>query len=137
MQMKFEVSPRLTTLGYAVNLGRALNYVWLFRKTLTFRIEQPRDAVLALHHVEGLLEALAGPARSRVSPVDEIGPVAVDERREGETVPPGAGEVVDADARVLGGGAARPPQKRLSRRQVVFLTDHDVGNLERREKCWG
>lgn len=54
------------------------------------------------------------------------------ERVEGESVAPRRGEVGDAHARVLGGGAPSPAQQRLAGRHVRFLTDHDVRYLGKR-----
>lgn len=101
-------------------------------KQLTLGIEQPRDAVLLLHRVERGLEPIARPGRSCLSPVKQIGPVAMDERRKGESVAPRAGEVVDAHARIARGGATRPAQQRLASGQVL-LADDDVGDLAKSE----
>lgn len=56
-------------------------------------------------------------------------PVAMDDGVEGEAVLPGIGEILDADAGVLGRRPLRPSKKGLLGRHGLVLAHHAVGNL--------
>lgn len=64
------------------------------------------------------------------TPVDQIGPVPVNNGTEGETVPPGLGEVLNADARVFVRGFLGPSQQVVLRGNVRFLAYDDVRYLK-------
>ena len=63
--------------------------------TVTFRVEQARNAELVLGHVEGVVEVADVVVGVEAVVVDEVGPVRVYERVEAETVAPARREVVD------------------------------------------
>lgn len=82
---------------------------WILLKSkLTFWIEQPGDTVLFLGHVEDGFETFSGTLSAYSAPIDEIGPVPVDDRTERQPVPPGFGEILHGDARILVSGTFRP-----------------------------
>lgn len=74
------------------------------------------------------LKPFARPGRSCLSPVKQIGPVTMNERREGETIAPRTGEIVNAHTGIARGGTTRPAQQRLASGQVL-LADDNVGDL--------
>lgn len=67
---------------------------------VTFRIEKPRNAILALRDVEHTIEPLSWLTGTGVPPVDQVRSVSMDQRAERQSIPPRAGEVRDAYTRV-------------------------------------
>ena len=74
-------------------------------------------------------------SRSTKSPRQRLcsSPVSVDDGIEGESVPPGLGEVLNVDAGVLVGGLLGPSQQRLLGREVL-LANNNVRDLEEKKK---
>jgi hypothetical protein len=52
---------------------------------------------------------------------------------ESQTVSPGTGEIGHTHARISGGRSSGPSQEGLARCDVRFLTDYDVGYLQKRK----
>lgn len=63
---------------------------------VTFRIEKPRNAILALRDVEHTVEPLSWLAGTGVPPIDQVRSVSMDQRAESQSIPPRPGEVRDA-----------------------------------------
>lgn len=102
---------------------------------VTFWIQKPGDTVFLLGDVEHLLHTFPGALALRLSEVQQIGTVAVDDGAEGEAVAPGFGEVLDGDAGILVCRLLRPSQQIVLRRNVRFrLADDYVGDLQDEEQ---
>lgn len=99
---------------------------------LTFWIQKPGDTVLLLGNEEHRLQTFPGPLAAHSAPVDEVRPVSVDDRAEGQAVSPGLGEVLDLDAGVFVRGTFGPAQQIVFGGDVGLLADDDVGDLERK-----
>lgn len=96
---------------------------------ITFWVQQTGDAVLLLDGVECGVETLSRTRRSCLSPVKQIGTVAMDERRERQPVAPRCREIVDPYTRVASCGSPGPAKQCLARSYIIVLADNDVGNL--------
>ena len=97
---------------------------------VTFGIEKPRNAVLALGDVKDLVEPFAGLVGSGRPPVDEIGTISVEQGAERQAVPPRAGEVRHTDSWVTCGRTPGPSQQCFAGGYVRLLADNDIGYLE-------
>lgn len=71
-------------------------------------VEECGDAQLLLGHLEGEAAVAHPVPRLQLGKVDQVGSVAVDERAEGPTIPPGPGHVGHTDAGVVGDASTTP-----------------------------
>lgn len=98
------------------------------QSVVTFWIEKPCNAVLALSDAEDPLEPFPWLERTRRSPVDQVRSIPVHKSAESQSVPPGTGEIAHPYARVSRGRSSGPSQEGLARCHVRFLADY-VGYL--------
>lgn len=86
----------------------------------TVRIQHPRNIQVLLGNVEGSIEVLSWVVFGKLVVVDEIGPVPVDERAEGQAVLERQVEVLHVDVLVGGGLALAPQQQTLLGRHLLY-----------------
>jgi hypothetical protein len=94
-----------------------------------FWVEKSGHSVLPVHDVEGQVYPLPHLPPLHLPPVQQVGSVPVDNGVEGESVPPGLGEVGDLDSRVFVRRLLGPSQQRLLGGEVL-LTNNNVRDLE-------
>ena len=90
----------------------------------TFRVKKSCHPVFSLHDVECQLDPLSDAHALHLLPVQEVGPVPVDDGVEGEAVAPALGEVGHVDARVAVGRLLGPSEQGIAGREVLLSNDN-------------
>lgn len=109
--------------------GDPRSFVRSIDRGITFGIEKPRNAILALRDVEDPIEPLSWLTGTCASPIDQVWPVSMYQGTERQTVPPGTGEVRDAYTGITRRRSSCPSQQSLAGCNVRFLADDYIGYL--------
>lgn len=96
---------------------------------LTFWIQESCNTVFLFDSMESRFETFTRPSRSCFTPVKQIGSIAMDECRKGQTIAPRSGKIVDTNARIAGGRSSRPSQQCFACGDIVLLANHNIGYL--------
>lgn len=81
--------------------------------SITFWIEKSRHSILLVHDMKGYVNPLADLPSLNLLPLDQVGPVSVDDCVECHAILPRGGKIVHFDAGVASSGLLGPPEQGL------------------------